>query len=81
VRVAVIPNLVDRYLNSDWSALGANETWAARLLLPVPVGLNLYWFGLIITTAVRFLITGSEGGHSEATEGARGRAKSRKKAD
>ena len=46
-----------------------------------PVGLNLYWFGLIITTAVRFLITGSEGGHSEATEGARGRAKSRKKAD
>ena len=24
VRVAVIPNLVDRYLNSDWSALGAN---------------------------------------------------------
>ena len=81
VRVAVIPNLVDRYLNSDWSALGANETWAARLLLPVPVGRNLYWFGLIITTAVRFLITGSEGGHSEATEGARGRAKSRKKAD
>ena len=81
VRVAVIPNLVDRYLNSDWSALGVNETWAARLLLPVPVMLNLYWFGLIITTAVRFLVTGSEGGHVEAAEGARGRAKSRKKAD
>ena len=36
VRVAVIPNLVDQYWNSDWSALGPVETWAARLLAPHP---------------------------------------------
>jgi hypothetical protein len=51
VRVAVIPDLVDQYWNSDWSKLGPIETWAARTLLPVPVGLNVYWFGLITHTA------------------------------
>jgi hypothetical protein len=51
VRVAVIPDLVDQYWNSDWSKLGPIETWAARTLLPVPVGLNVYWFGLIMHTA------------------------------
>ena len=62
VRVAVIPNLVDQYWNSDWSALGPVETWAARLLLPIPVGLNVYWFGLIVSTAVKYILTGSEDG-------------------
>ena len=42
---------MDQYWNSDWSALGPIETWAARTLLPVPVGLNVYWFGLIMHTA------------------------------
>ena len=51
VRVAVIPDLVDQYWNSDWSKLGPIETVAARTLLPVPVGLNVYWFGLIMHTA------------------------------
>ena len=60
--VAVIPNLVDQYWNSDWSALGPVETWAARLLLPIPVGLNVYWFGLIVSTAVKYILTGSEDG-------------------
>ena len=51
VRVCVIPELVDRYVNGDWSKLGPIETYAARFLLPVPVALNVYWFGLIVTTA------------------------------
>ena len=62
VRIAVIPNLVDQYWNSDWSALGPIETWAARVLLPVPVGLNVYWFGLIAVAAVNVIRTGSEDG-------------------
>ena len=81
VRVAVIPNLVDRYLNSDWRALGPNETWAARLLLLRAGDAEPLLVRAHLTTAVRFLVTGSEGGHVEAAEGARGRAKSRKKAD
>lgn len=60
VRVCVIPDLIDQYLNSNWQSLGPIETWAAGLLLPVPVGLNVYWFGLILTTAYNALFGAKE---------------------
>jgi hypothetical protein len=69
IRIAVIPRLVTAYFAGDWSELGANETWAARLLLPVPILLNVYWFWLIASTAIKFLATGSETGvRKEALE-------------
>ena len=65
VRVYVIPDLVDQYWNSDWSKLGPTETWAAGLLLPIPVMLNVYWFSQIVSGAVAFLTTGSEDGNKK----------------
>lgn len=66
-RIAVIPGLVDRYWNSDWTQLGAGETWAARLMLPIPVMLNVYWMGQIASGAISYL-TGSAGGEAPAGE-------------
>lgn len=68
-RVAVIPNLADQYWNGDWSKLGPVETWTARVMLPIPVMLNLYWMGLIVSGALKFLTTGSEDGAPAAGEG------------
>jgi hypothetical protein len=65
-RLAVIPDLADQYWNSDWSALGAVETWAARVMLPIPVALNVYWMGLIMQGAMKFLSTGSDEGGKPA---------------
>ena len=54
--------------NSDWSKLGPVETWAARIMLPIPVMLNVYWMALIVSGALKFLTTGSEEGKPAADD-------------
>lgn len=76
VRVAVIPNLADQYWNSDWAALGPVETWAAGVMLPIPVMLNVYWMGQIIAGTIAFLTAGSEDGKTQ--KGAAGENKKKK---
>jgi len=55
IRVMVIPNLIDALLHSDWEVLTTGEKWTARLLLPIPMLLNTYWWWLILSKAIAFL--------------------------
>jgi len=60
VRVLVIPSLFKSYWYSDWSVFTPEQVWIARVTLPIPSLLNVYWARQIVQGAVQFLVTGED---------------------
>jgi hypothetical protein len=60
VRVLVIPLMLKAFIFGSWNALSAGEKIVAFTTLPIPSMLNIYWARMIVSNAMKYLLTGKD---------------------
>ena len=60
VRVLVIPLMLNAFIFGTWGKLNLVEKIVAFVFLPIPSMLNVYWSKMIVSNAMKYLITGED---------------------
>ncbi|MDB9924849.1 TLC domain-containing protein [bacterium] len=63
-RIIVMPNLVWAFWNADWTSVPGWQATIARVTIPIPFALNLYW-GVMICRSVGKVVFGGKKGKKD----------------